>query len=82
MDPLNRITSNFAYKHMSCKYNSNLFPSCRSLLVDFGRVAWIETNSILPGNSYPSVAVTDRITNTNYKSIYYTTIRSQWNPEN
>lgn len=63
MDSANENISNFAYKLMSCKQDSNLSLYCCGLLFDFIRVHWVETNSLHTDNSHPLVAVTNRIPN-------------------
>lgn len=65
MDSVNWTISNVAYKSISCKHGSNMFPFCYNPLVDFIRVASVETNSVRP-----LVTVTDWIPFINYNSKY------------
>lgn len=52
---------------MSCKQNLKLFLFNRGLLVDFIGADWVEAKSVLSGNFYPFVTVTDQISFSNYE---------------
>lgn len=62
---------NLVGNFMICKCNSNLFPFCYGLFVDFFCVDCVGANSALTGNSYPLVTRTGRIWYTISRSSYY-----------
>lgn len=63
---------------MKCKYKSNLSPFWFGLLVDFVCLAWIEANSVLSGNSYLFVTVTDEIPYSNFTFKYCILVGSNY----
>lgn len=71
-DSTNPNISHLAYKPVSCKYNVS-FSFCCGLFVHF--IACVEISSVLTGNPYPLVNVTDRIPYIHYMSRYH---KQQW----